>query len=92
VLTIRERFQDEMSAPPPLAVPPRLRTLGQQLTLLFALLTLSVGAYALYIGLEQADFIEHLERRHADELTQHLARPSNPLARRRHPRAAHLLN
>ena len=43
------------------------RTLGQQLALLFALLlTLSVGGYAVYVGFEQADFIEQLERSHAD--------------------------
>lgn len=55
------------------------RTLGQQLALLFALLlTLSVGGYAVYVGLEQADFIEQLEHRHADELTTALAAALEP--------------
>ena len=55
------------------------RTLGQQLALLFALLlTLSVGGYAVYVGLEQADFIEQLERSHADELTTALAAALEP--------------
>nr|MBP6801457.1 hypothetical protein [Zoogloea sp.] len=55
------------------------RTLGQQLALLFALLlTLSVGGYAVYVGLEQADFIEQLEHRHADELTTALAAALDP--------------
>jgi hypothetical protein len=66
------------------------RTLGQQLALLFALLlTLSVGAYAVYVGLEQADFIEQLERRHADELTTALAAALEPhVARGEPPRSA----
>ena len=51
-----------------------LRTLGQQLTALFAvLLTLSLGAYAIYLGNEQVEFVERLERQHADELTHALA-------------------
>jgi PAS domain S-box-containing protein len=51
-----------------------LRSLGQQLTVLFALLlTLSIGAYSIYVGLEQADFVERIERQHADELSHHLA-------------------
>ena len=55
------------------------RTLGQQLALLFALLlTLSVGGYAVYVGFEQADFIEQLEHRHADELTTALAAALEP--------------
>ena len=55
------------------------RTLGQQLALLFALLlTLSVGGYSAYIGLEQADFIEGLERSHADDLTASLAAALEP--------------
>ena len=55
------------------------RTLGQQLALLFALLlTLSVGGYAVYVGFEQADFIEQLERSHADELTTALAAALEP--------------
>ncbi len=55
------------------------RTLGQQLALLFALLlTLSVGGYSAYVGLEQADFIERLERSHADDLTASLAAALEP--------------
>jgi two-component system, sensor histidine kinase and response regulator len=51
-----------------------LRSLGQQLTVLFALLlTLSIGAYSVYVGLEQADFVERIERQHADELSDHLS-------------------
>ena len=56
-----------------------LRTLGQQLTALFAvLLTLSLGAYAAYLGIEQVDFIERLERQHADELSNALASALEP--------------
>lgn len=56
-----------------------LHTLAQQLALLFALLlTFSVGGYAVYVGLEQADFIEHLELRHADDLTASLAAALEP--------------
>ncbi len=56
-----------------------LRSLGQQLTVLFALLlTLSIGAYSIYVGLEQAEFVERLERQHADELSRHLAAVLEP--------------
>jgi PAS domain S-box-containing protein len=56
-----------------------LRSLGQQLTFLFAvLLTLSIGAYSLYIGLEQAAYVERLERRHGDELGQQMATALEP--------------
>ena len=56
-----------------------LHTLGQQLTALFAfLLTLSLGAYAIYLGNEQVEFIERLERQHADELTHALASALEP--------------
>ena len=56
-----------------------LHTLAQQLALLFALLlTFSVGGYAVYVGLEQADFIERLELRHADDLTASLAAALEP--------------
>lgn len=56
-----------------------LHSLGQQLTLLFALLlTLSVSAYSLYTGFDQANYVERLERTHADELTQHLAAVLEP--------------
>ncbi|WP_079433332.1 response regulator [Zoogloea sp. LCSB751] len=56
-----------------------LRSLGQQLTFLFAaLLTLSIGAYSLYIGLEQAAYVERLERRHGDELGQQMAAALEP--------------
>ena len=56
-----------------------LKTLGQQLTLLFALLLgLSIGAYAVYVGLEQAEFVESMERHHARELTQTLASVLEP--------------
>ena len=62
-----------------LAVRAGLYTLGQQLTLLFALLlSLSIGAYAIYIGLEQAEFVESMERHHARELTQTLASVLEP--------------
>jgi len=62
-----------------LAVRAGLDTLGQQLTLLFALLlSLSIGAYAVYIGLEQADFVESMERHHARELAQTLASALEP--------------
>ena len=51
-----------------------LRSLGQQLTLLFAsLLAVALGAYAFYIGHEQSEFVERLERQHTDELTHTLA-------------------
>ncbi len=56
-----------------------LHTLGQQLTALFTfLLTLSLGAYAIYLGNEQVEFIERLERQHADELTHALASALEP--------------
>lgn len=56
-----------------------LRSLSQQLTLLFALLlTLSVCTYALYTGFEQAAYVEHLERTHANELTRQLATALEP--------------
>ena len=56
-----------------------LHSLGQQLTLLFAvLLTLSVSAYSLYTGFDQANYVERLERAHADELTRHLAAVLEP--------------
>ncbi|NML24897.1 hybrid sensor histidine kinase/response regulator [Zoogloea dura] len=51
-----------------------LHTLGQQLTLLFALLlTVSIGAYSGYVSYEQTNYVERLERRHADEIARHLA-------------------
>ena len=81
-------------APPRLAGRVGPRTLGQQLALLFTLLlTLSIGAYALYIALEQTDFVENLERRHANELSQTLAAALEPhVARGDMPQAvAHLL-
>ena len=81
-------------APPRLAGRVGPRTLGQQLALLFTLLlTLSIGAYALYIALEQTDFVENLEIRHANELSQTLAAALEPhVARGDMPQAvAHLL-
>ena len=56
-----------------------LGTLRQQLTTLFAaLLTLSLGVYTVYVGDEQVEFIERLERQHADELTHALAAALEP--------------
>ncbi|HQX06911.1 MAG TPA: PAS domain S-box protein, partial [Zoogloea sp.] len=56
-----------------------LHSLGQQLALLFALLlTLSASAYSLYTGFDQANYVERLERIHADELTRHLAAVLEP--------------
>ena len=56
-----------------------LGTLRQQLTALFAaLLTLSLGVYTVYVGDEQVEFIERLERQHADELTHALAAALEP--------------
>src|SRR5574343_1554305 len=56
-----------------------LSALGQQLTLLFALLlTVSIGAYSAYVGYEQTNYVERLERRHSDEIARHLAAALEP--------------
>ena len=71
-----------------------LHSLRQQLTALFALLlTLSVLAYSLYTGFEQAGYVERLERAHADELSRHLAAALEPhvAAGDRRAITAHLL-
>ena len=71
-----------------------LSALGQQLTLLFALLlTVSIGAYSAYVGYEQTNYVERLERRHSDEIARHLAAALEPqlAAGNKAGIAAHLL-
>ena len=51
-----------------------LDSLRQQLTLLFTvLLGLAIGIYALYTAVEQAAYVERLERQRAEESARHLA-------------------